>query len=178
MNWQSHEEVVFKGLRYGQKDIEFQKFLALPELVDTRLELGVAGKATPRDELCRQGWRLRDPHLITMSYESFCNYVVASLAEFAVCKNAFVALNTGWFSDRSAVYLASGRPVVMQETGFSQHLPTGEGLFAVRTAEEAADALCTIAADYPRHSRRAREIACEHLDSRRVLSAFLSEVGV
>ena len=98
--------------------------------------------------------------------------------EFSVCKNVFVATRSGWFSDRSAAYMASGRPVVVQETGFSRHLPCGEGLFAVETVDEAAAALDEVAANYPRHSRAAREIAQEHLAAAKVLKRFLDELGV
>lgn len=90
----------------------------------------------------------------------------------------FVALNTGWFSDRSAAYLASGRPVVLQDTGFSQHLPCGEGLFAVRTVEEAAAALEAIARDPARHGRAARRLAEEHFEATHVLGRFLRELGL
>jgi hypothetical protein len=89
-----------------------------------------------------------------------------------------VKTRSGWFSDRSAAYLASGRPVVLQETGFSLHLPCGEGLFAVETVDQAAAALDTVSGDYERHSRRAREIAAEFLDARVVLGKFLDEIGL
>src|SRR5262249_31817902 len=96
----------------------------------------------------------------------------------SVCKHGYIATNSGWFSDRSAAYLASGRPVVMEETGFSSHLPCGEGLLAVRTAEEAADALEKIDGNYSRHCKRAREIAAECLEASRVLGRFLNELGI
>ena len=89
-----------------------------------------------------------------------------------------MSTGSGWFSDRSAVYLASGRPVVMQETGFSGHLPCGEGLFAPRSVDEAGAALEEVRAAYPRHARAARDIAREYLASDRVLTRFLEELGV
>jgi glycosyltransferase involved in cell wall biosynthesis len=100
------------------------------------------------------------------------------LGEFGVCKNVFVATDSGCFSERSAAYLASGRPVVMQDTGFSQHIPCGRGLFAVRDVDEAAAAIEEINRDYSRHSQWARELAMEYLDASKVLGKFLSELGV
>jgi hypothetical protein len=113
-----------------------------------------------------------------MSFDSWRDYIRASRGEFSVCKNVYVATNSGWFSDRSACYLASGRPVVMQDTGFSAHLPCGRGLFAVRNAEEAAAAIAEINGNYQRHSRAARALASEFLDTGIVLRKFLRELGV
>ena len=121
---------------------------------------------------------MRSAHEVTATIDSFTAYIGASMGEFSVCKNGFVALRTGWFSDRSAAYLASGRPVVMQDTGFSQHLPTGRGLFAVNTPDEAAAAIESILADYQAHSRWARELAVEYLEAVKVLGSFLDELGV
>jgi glycosyltransferase involved in cell wall biosynthesis len=111
-----------------------------------------------------------------VTFDSYRDYIAGSSAEFSVCKSAYVSTNSGWFSDRSAAYMASGRPVVMQETGFSQHLPCGEGLFAPRTVDEAAAAMEEIRSDYRRHSKRAREIAAEHLDARKVLTNLLARL--
>jgi hypothetical protein len=178
MNWQSYAPLTYRGVTYGHKDVEFARFMDLPSLTAAPLEVAVSGKETPSDRLRAAGWRVRDAHEVTLSFDSFRSYLLSSRGEFAVCKSGYVRHNTGWFSDRGAAYLASGRPVVMQETGFSAHLPCGEGLFAVRTAEEAAGAIAEIERDYPRHSRRAREVAVEYLDARRVLPAFLGELGV
>ena len=178
MNWQSYEPLQYEGRAYGHKDVEFGKFRELPMEAPVPLEVAVSGKGVPQAELEQVGWRIRDAHEVTVSFASFAGYVRASRGEFSVCKNGYVATNCGWFSDRSAAYLAAGRPVVMQETGFSDHLPCGEGLFAVRTRHEAATALAEIAGDYERHSRRAAEIAHDFLDARRVLRRFLDELGV
>jgi hypothetical protein len=178
MNWQSYEEVEFEGQRYGHKNREFDRFLGLPGLVDVPCEVAVSGKSVPADRLRAAGWRVQDGHAVTISFDTFRDFVGASLAEFSVCKNGYVATNSGWFSDRSAAYLAAGRPVVMQETGFSEHLPCGAGLFAVTMVEEAADAIDEITRDYTRHSRVAREVAVECLDARVVLGRFYRELGV
>jgi len=176
MNWQSHEPLDFEGRRYGQKDVEFGRFFGLPELTGVPLEVAVSGKGVPLEELRRRGWRIRDGHEVTMSFDSFRDYIASSRGEFGVCKNVFVATRSGWFSDRSAAYLAAGRPVVLQDTGFGAHLPTGTGLFAVGSAEEAAAALEEIERDHDRHAKWAREIAVEHLDAGRVLPRFLEEI--
>jgi hypothetical protein len=178
MNWQSYEPVEFRGRIYGHKDVEFEKFVTLPRLTRAGVEVAVSGKNVPRSRLLEAGWRIRNAHAVTASVASFMSYLSASKGEFSVCKSGFVTTRSGWFSDRSAAYLASGRPVVLQETGFSDHLPCGEGLFAVEDAGEAAAALDEIEADPKRHSRRAGEIAREFLDARTVLTAFLDELAV
>lgn len=178
MNWQSYEQREYKGVVYGHKDMSFREFMTLPCATHVPLELAVSGKNTPTAELIEAGWRVRDAHAVTRSFDSFVAYIHASAGEFSLCKHGYVATNSGWFSDRGAAYLASGRPVVMQDTGFGMHLPCGRGLFAVRTVEEAAAALDTIAGDYARHMKWARHIAVEFLDARRVLGTFLGEIGL
>lgn len=178
MSWQAHKPIEYKGKTYHQKDVEFIKFLGLPGRTSAPLEIAVAGANLPRQRLMDAGWRIQDAHEVSMSLDSFWVYIENSRGEFSVCKNVFVATNSGWFGDRAAVYLASGRPVVMQETGFSAHLPCGEGLFAVHTVDQAAAAIDEINSSYERHSSAAREIAHEYLGGQRVLGRFLEELGV
>lgn len=179
MNWQSYEPVEYDGKVYGHKDIEFEKFITLPQQTGKhRLEIAVAGANVPRNRLKTMGWSLRNAHDVTISYDSFLKYVYASQGEFSVCKHGYVETNSGWFSDRSAIYLACGRPVIMEETGFSRHLPTGKGLYAVRSVEQASQALQEISDDYARHSEAARQIAVKHLDALHVLRSFLLELNV
>lgn len=177
MNWQSYETLEYNGTKYGHKDIEFEKFVDLPRMVPVPIELAVSGRV-PLEHLTGAGWRIRDAHHVTASVDSFVDYIYASKGEFSICKNGYVATNCGWFSDRGAAYLASGRPVVQQDTGFGFHLPCGEGLFAARTVEEAAAAIDEIDGDYERHSKRARDVALEYLDAPKVLGVFLRELGV
>jgi hypothetical protein len=178
MNWASHAPVEHEGVTYGQKDVEFAKFAALPTEVRAPMELAVAGPDVPRQKLEALGWTVRDAHSVTASFDSFREYVAGSLGEFSVCKNVFVETRSGWFSDRSAAYLAAGRPVVLQETGFSDHLPVGRGLFAVETREEAVEAVERISCEWRVHSDAAADIAREHLDARVVLGRFLTDLGV
>jgi hypothetical protein len=178
MNWQSHAPCEYEGRQYGQKDVEFARFMELPCHVSAGVELAVSGSGIPRTEIESAGWEMRDAQEVTISHDAYLDYIRTCRAEFSVCKNIFVALQTGWFSDRSAAYLASGRPVVLQDTGFSRHLPVGEGLFAVNDVAEAAAAIAEIEADYDRHSAKAREIACEHLEAAVILPEFLHEIGI
>lgn len=178
MNWESHATVEYDGIRYGQKNLEFEKFFELPSLVPVPLEIAATGARLPIDRLRASGWRVRDSYAVTGTFDAWRSYIEGSRGEFAVAKNVFVATHSGFFSDRSAAYLASGRPVVMQDTGFSAHLPCGEGLFAVSTMDEAAGAILEITADYARHSRAARGVAEEYLDASKVLNAFLQDLGV
>lgn len=176
MNWQSYDRVRFEGHEYGHKDLSFEKFKDLPSRVNARLELAVAGPNVPTSKLTSLGWVLRDGHGVTRSVDDFWTYLRESLAEFSICKEGYVSLRTGWFSDRGGAYLALGRPVVQQDTGFGDVLPCGEGLFAVSTVEEAAAALDAVLTDPIRHGRAAREIAEEHLDSTKVLGAWVAEL--
>jgi hypothetical protein len=178
MNWQSYEPVTFEGTVYHHKDVEFEHFIDLPRRSGARFEVAVSGKTVPHDRLREAGWAVRDAHGVTISFDSFRDYIAGSMGEFSVCKSGYVVTRTGWFSDRSAAYLAAGRPVVLQDTGFSRHLPTGAGLFAPTTVEEAADAADRIRKDLDRHSRAAVEIGRDHLEAAVVLSRFLAELGV
>ncbi|MFV8818436.1 glycosyltransferase [Haliea sp. E17] len=176
MNWQSHKPIIFDGQTFGQKDIEFQRFMSLPSKLDTSLEVSVSGKA-PIKKLKEHGWRTRDAKSVTKTVEQYYRYIRDSKGEFSVCKNVFVQTYGGWFSDRSAVYLASGRPVILQETGFSEKLPCGKGLFAVTDIDQAAEAIREVELDYEEHSRAAREIAIEYLDAKKLLSTFIDDIG-
>lgn len=177
MNWTSYKPVVFQGRTYGQKDEEFHKIIDLPERVHpTRMELAVnAGKTrrTPRHLLVAKGWQVRDPEKVCPDLESYRRYVQTSKAEFSVAKNGYVQGKPGWFSGRSACYLASGRPVVVQDTGFDGVLPTGRGLLSFRSLDEAVAAVKSITAHYPSHCRAAQEIADAYFDSARVLEKLI-----
>jgi len=177
MTWRAHKAKNFAASGHEQKDTELLKFLKLPALTRVPLELAVGGNP-PHELLEAAGWRVRSAQEVSESFEAYLSYIGASRGEFTVCKNAYVATNSGWFGDRSGVYLASGRPVIMQDTGFGDHLPTGEGLFAVRNVEEAAAAVEEVCGDYQRHSRAARAIAESYFSTNIVLSRFLAEIGL
>jgi hypothetical protein len=177
MNWQSHKPIQYNGKMFGQKDIEFPKFLNLPRLVNQKLEIAVSGNA-PFELLVENGWSISDAQEISRTFQSYQDYIASSRGEFSVCKNIFIENKTAWFSDKSAAYLASGKPVVVQDTGFGNYLPTGEGLFAVKNVEDAKAAIDTIERNYSKHCERAWEIANEYLDSKKVMKSFLDEIGI
>ncbi|MFL6238980.1 MAG: hypothetical protein ACJ735_05740 [Actinomycetes bacterium] len=178
MNWRSYDPLEYDGVVYGHKDVEFEKFIDLPRRCSRAVEIAVAGQHVPRETLTAHGWLVRDAYDVTRSFDEFRSYVSGSAAEFSVCKQGYVATRSGWFSDRSAAYLASGRPVVQQDTGFGEHLPTGHGLFAVNDVDEAALAVAEIEGDEGRHGTWAREVAADHLAADIVLAGFLAEVGL
>jgi hypothetical protein len=182
-NWrQDHRDVVYGGETYlWSKHHEFLKFIELPRHCPNRLELatGLVG-LTPEEGalLTSRGWHLVDAHAFTRDPWSYRDYVVRSRGEFTVAKDLNVRLRSGWFSERSACYLAAGRPVITQSTGFEDVLPTGEGLFAFRDMDDILGAMAAIAADYERHSAAARRIAEECFRAETVLARLLADLGV
>ena len=179
MNWTSYNNVTFQGQSYGQKDVEFKHFLDLPALVaPTVLELAVnAGKTrrTPSDFLVHKGWHVVDPAVVCPDLDSYRSYIESSKAEWTVAKNGYVVGNSGWFSGRSACYLAAGRPVVVQDTGFATVIPVGEGILTFRTLEEAAAEIHEVEGNYEQHAKAARAIAEEYFDSDKVLNRLIEE---
>lgn len=179
MNWTSYKPVSFDGKTYGQKDIEFERFIGLPELVgDTGLEIAVnAGKTrrTPREKLVRHGWQVVDPDQVCPDLESYRSYIESSKAEWSAAKNGYVKGQSGWFSCRSACYLAAGRPVVVQDTGFDCVLPVGEGVLPFDSLEEAAAAINDVQENYARHAEAARSIAETYFDSDKVLGQLVDQ---
>jgi hypothetical protein len=178
MNWRSHDPVTYNGKSYGQKDVEFNKIIELPGKIREKMEVAVAGNQVPRDKLRNNLWNVVNGHEVTRDYDTFLNYLRKSKGEFSICKNVFVATNSGWFSDKSAMFLALGRPVVLQDTGFSEHLPCGMGLFAFRTEEEALEAIDRVSKDYRENTKKAREIACEYLEAGKIMQKFLDQIGI
>jgi hypothetical protein len=176
MSWSHREPIEYGGETYGQKDIEFRRVMELPARVGPVLEIALAGNNAPRAEIEAAGWRLTDPLAMAGTVEDYRAYIAQSRGEFSVAVNLEVKTRSGWFSDRSAAYLATGKPVVAQDTGFSEFLPCGEGLLAFSTMEEAGAAIEAIQRDYPRHCRAARRIAEEWFDARKVLGQMLKEV--
>jgi GT2 family glycosyltransferase len=178
-NWrQRWRDVKFGGETYSwSKHLEWPRFLDLPTRTGLRFELALSGfEDDDSRELEARGWRVRPA--MELDLDSYRGFIQASGAEFTVAKDQNVRLRTGWFSDRSATYLAAGRPVVTQDTGFGCALPTGEGLFAVSTLEEAVSAVEAIAAEPRRHARAAAAIAREHFSHEVVLRPFLVEAGI
>jgi hypothetical protein len=179
MNWTSYNRVEYRRWRLGQKDVEFERFLDLPQRVKpTVLEVALgAGKRgrPPRALLSHRGFRVVDPEAVCGDAERYRSYVQSSFAEWSVAKNGYVYPRSGWFSCRSACYLAAGRPVVLEDTGFSEVLPTGKGVIAFSALQEAAEGIRMVEADYATHSRAALELAAEYFDSGTVLDRLTEE---
>jgi hypothetical protein len=134
--------------------------------------------AEVRARLEGYGWTLVDPRPISADVDAYRTYVEGARAEFTVAKDIYVRPRSGWFSDRSVCFLAAGKPVVTQDTGFGAVVPVGRGLLAFSTIEEAVEAVRMVDADYARHARAAREVAAEHFAAERVLAAMLADAGV
>jgi hypothetical protein len=173
--------VEYEGKTFGLKVHEFRKFLELPQRAPGRFEVALdihPDDAADRERLLQHGWVLTDPVEASGDPERFRSYIQASGAEFSVAQGIYVATNSGWFSDRTVRYLASGKPVLVQDTGFSRTLPASEGLVAFRTLDEAAAGATMIITDYERHARAARTIAEEFFDSDKVLGNLVEQLGI
>jgi hypothetical protein len=181
-NWrQRWRDVTYDDETYHwSKHHEFMKVIDLPSRTSRwALELALSSIGQRDSEMLQShGWRVVDGMARSQDTQDYRAYIAGSSGEFTVAKDQNVRLRTGWFSDRSATYLAAGRPVVTQDTGFGSRLPTGEGLFAYQTVEEAASALDAIASDPPRHQQRAQAIARDYFDAATVLGELVREVGL
>lgn len=183
MNWTAAPPLEYEGETWGQKNIEFRRVIDLPghtpevPLAVAVGQTGGVGDPFPSKEASGAGWRVLDPQVHAPDWRSYRSFIESSRGEFSIAKETYVKGRTGWFSGRSACYMASGRPVVTQDTGWSRYLPTGEGLFAFDDIESAAAALKSVESDPAHHSRVAREIAVEHFDSSRVLEALITSLS-
>ena len=181
-NWSTSglKDITWRGRKYlWSKSREFLRFAAAPKRAGETFEL-----ATNIEDLCarekfeRNGWRLVSPLQMSIDYWHYRDYIQQSKGEFTAAKDQYVRLNTGWFSDRSACYLAAGRPVITQETGFTKNYGGDAGLLAFRSLGEIADAVKKINADYPKHSGAARQIALEIFEAEKVLKSLLDRAGI
>jgi hypothetical protein len=174
MQWSSYPAREYQGLRYGMKSDSFVPYANLPERVGPILELAVTGfPEAPPVLLQGKGWELRDPRGPTREPWTYQRYIRSSKAEFSVAKHGYVVSRSGWFSERSACYLASGRPVVTQETGFTDWLEHEGGVIPFSTPEEAAAGIEEVNNRYEFHCRAARAVAEEYFDARRVLPPMI-----
>ena len=201
MSWTSYPPLTVQGTAYRQKDAEFLRFLMLPaQVVPTVLEValsatehanwrtelslvpGVPGAvrdappSTARGLLTACGWRVVDASETCRDFDAYRRYIASSKAEWSVAKSGYVVAQTGWFSCRSACYLAAGRPVVVQDTGFSEIIPTGEGILAFREPGEAVRAVRDVEANYAAHCQAARRLAHRYFGSDQVLGQLLEDV--
>lgn len=181
-SWDNHgKDIEYAGSTYlWSKHSNFLKFLDLPKSQPrTCFRMAILPPdGAVRREVEGSGWHLTDPRPVSADVDLYRDFIAGSRGEFTVAKDIYVRTNSGWFSDRAVCYLASGRPVVTMATSFDRLYPVGAGLFHFTTHDEALAAIDTIASDYRRHSRTARELAREHFDGERVVGALLGEVGL
>ena len=179
-NWKQSNSITWNGETYTwTKDQQFLKFIHLPEKSRQEFELALAcDEPSVIDLLRSRHWRTIDARPLTSDLFPYRDYIDGSRGEFTVSKDQYVRLGTGWFSDRSACYLAAGRPVVTQDTGFGTILPTGEGLFPFNTMDEILDALERINSQYARQRQTAHAIAEEFFKAETVMSKFIDDLGI
>ena len=181
MNWNSYASVEWEGKSYGQKDREFEHFKTLPAATPQHLEMamgrGIEGDR-PTEALRALGWTILEAGEALPDYQSYREFLRTSKAEWSVAKQGYVTARTGWFSCRTACYLALGRPAVVQETGWSDYIPSGEGLIAFSTLEEAVVAIADINDHYAEHQRAARALAEQYFESKKVCADLLTQAGL
>jgi hypothetical protein len=181
-NWSTSglKDITWRGRKYlWSKSREFLRFVAAPKRAGETFELATnIQDRRAREKFERNGWRLVSPLQMSIDYWHYRDYIQQSKGEFTAAKDQYVRLNTGWFSDRSACYLAAGRPVITQETGFTKNYGGDAGLLAFRSLGEIADAVKKINADYPKHSGAARQIAREIFEAEKVLKSLLDRAGI
>ena len=180
-SWQqSGKDIEWNGEAYTwSKHLEFLKFIDLPRRTQQPLELALArADAEAIQLLTSRGWRIIDGFALSRDILPYRDYILNSCGEFTVAKDQNIRLRSGWFSDRSACYLAAGRPVITQNTGFGTILPTGSGLFAFQTMENILAAMETIASDYEGNCRAAREIAAEYFSAEKVIGSLMEQTGL
>jgi hypothetical protein len=181
-NWSTSglKDITWRGKKYlWSKSLEFLRFVTAPQKSGETFELATDIKDDKtRAKFERNGWRFTSPHQLSVDYWSYRDYIQRSKGEFTVAKDQYVRLSTGWFSDRSACYLAAGRPVITQETGFTRHYGGDAGLIGFRSLPEIVEAVRSINADYAKHSRVARAIGRETFEAEKVLKSLLERAGV
>lgn len=173
MQWDSYKKAEWDGRIFGMKSTSFKPYFDLPKIINERFELALGSESAPRNELKAFGWIITNPAGVTKTPESYQKYISESKGEWSVAKEGYVSCNSGWFSERSAAYLMSGKPVVVQETGFSKNIETGEGLFSFKNLEDLKSIFNEVDRDYKFQCIRAREIALEYFHYEKVLKNLL-----
>ena len=176
MTWNAFKgKLVYQGVEYKSKGSEFEKIIDLPRRVELPLQVAVGGVNPPLERLARHGWSVVDGPEATLTPERYRDFIAGSRGELSTAKHVYVATRSGWFSCRSACYLAAGRPAVVQDTGFSSVIPAADGLLPFNSPDEAAESLRKVEADYERHAAGARAVAAEWFDSGKVLQRLIED---
>jgi|SRR5688572_3133763 len=173
MKWESYPGKNHNGRHYGMKAESFVPYLSIPKKTKSVMEVAVSDSTAPRQKLIENGWHLSYPQKISGDPWKYQEYIQNSKAEFSIAKHGYVVGKTGWFSERSAGYLASGRPAVLQDCGFSEWMKTGRGVISFNNEEEAIEGIKVINKDYHEHCKAARNIAEEYFNSSVVLSNLI-----
>jgi hypothetical protein len=179
-HWLSYGSIEHRGVDYGQRAHSLRRLVELPTICEARFQLALGihpDEVADLEALRVNGWELVDPLEVAGTPTAYAEFIRGSKAELSVAKSGYVDSRSGWFSDRSACYLASGRPVVGQDTGFGAFLPLGQGLLAFETSSEAAHAVEDVESAWDRHSAAARQLAEEHFDAGKVLSRLLERLA-
>lgn len=176
MQWDSYTGREHDGKRFGMKSESFKPYFDLPRTGDQRFELAVGSPSAPRESLTSHGWKVSNPLEVIRDPWDYQKFIQGSKGEWTVAKHGYVASRSGWFSERSAAYLASGRPVVTEDTGFSSWLPVAEGVLPFNSKGSAISALEAIDEDYEFQCRSARMVAEQYFDSEQVLNSLLERV--
>ena len=172
LQWKSYKDVVYEGISYGNKDKEFPKYIDLPNLSQQRFKLALTGGNS--ELLTEHGWEILEGWVATYTPDLYRQFIQNSKAEFSVAKHGYILTKGGWLSDRSICYLASGRPVLVQDTGIDDWLPAGKGLISFNDLSEALEGIEKINNDYERHRLAARNIAEEYFAADSVLTHFIN----
>ncbi len=181
MNWTERPDFRYENESWGQKNKEFQKFYALPEISGEKFEIIInrpkdAETARAMEHLRSCGWDVLSPDDLISDMQHYKNFVQSSFAEFSITKETYIKSHSGWFSGRSAVYLASGKPVITQDTRWSSYIPAGDGVLAIHDFDTALQAVKEVMVNYEHHSRAAKKIALEYFDSNKVLGDILKHI--
>lgn len=174
MQWQSYHKEIHAGIEYGMKSESFDPYWALPNETKENLELAIGGAQVPLETLKSNGWKTISSVKVTETPWSYKKYLSASKGEWSVAKHGYVISKSGWFSERSAAYLACGKPVITQNTGFNKNIETGLGLLDFNTKEETMECMQRVNKEYRLHSTKAIEIAKEFFDHNTVLTKLLN----
>lgn len=178
MQWDSYKTGIYNGKEYGMKSASFDKFIKLPGyLPDTKFKLAIGSESAPVDRLEKSGWEVISSLIPSKSPRSYQEFIQCSKGEWSVAKEGYVSSNSGWFSERSLCYMASGKPVVVQDTGFSNNLETGKGLFAFSTLDEAIEAIKIVNDNYNFHCLHARQIVENNFNSENVLRLLINTIS-
>jgi hypothetical protein len=176
MQWDSYKSREYNGQVFGMKSASFDDYYTLPQTVSDSFELAIGSATAPKEKLEEAGWDVADPLAVTLSSTTYQQYIQQSKGEWSIAKHGYVMSRSGWFSERSACYLASGRPVVVQDTGFSDVLPTGKGLLSFSAPKESIACIEKVNNNYAEHGKHARAIAEEYFDAGKVLNFLINRI--